>query len=1112
VVSPEEFVPNEQLRRARSLKGWTQAEMAEQVGTSFEIVSRWERGVTIPSAYFRKRLCVALGKTAEELGLLGRPMKPSTLSPSPLVVLASSYTDEAKAIVMHLKTALHDRGITTLSGRQISKWGGASPHDALRGSIRTAKVILLIISPEARTSRHVREALELARMYQRPLCGVWIEGKSWQACLPKGSGELSAPIDARGRDGPGFFEEVIRELEQRGLAPGPSTLSTAVQPKIPTSTLPPRNPYKGLQAFRGEDRQDFFGRKALIDELTVALERSFSEEQHSLQYARLLHIVGSSGSGKSSVVLAGLLPHLQAGGLPGSGAWVYLDPIMPGMHPLESLALSLSAQLPDRSLHSLRQDLQNDSARGLHLLATALIKRRETKVVLFVDQVEEVFSQAPAEQEHQQFVDLLVTAMTEPHGPVIVILTLRADFIDRLMRYPELYRLLEAHQKAVLPMTITDLRAIIEQPAAQPDVQLVFEGDLVGDLLFEAQGEPGALPLLEFSLAQLFERRSDHTLTLQTYQEMGGMRGALAQHAEETYTSLPSDEHRRLARTLFLRLIEPGVTEQDTTRRRAPLCELQLTDAKETIMLEEVTQTFTSARLLTTNTVADVATVEVSHEAVIREWTRLANWLREAREDIHLQQTISEDAAAWERHGKPGDRLYRGSQLKSASVWATRSTASRSEIAFLRASTLHRVRFLISVLVVCLLLLSLATVAIQLGLNQPPDPTRVTNLQDDGLGSLRWAIGNAPAGSTIAFDERLWGKTIKLTSGDLQITRNLRIQGPVTESLTISSDSVIGTKSIKVSNNAVVTISNIVFKGTALRSSGGDSPGIINSATLTLINSTVSDYFTTSYYPNSIQGGGITNSGKLTLINDTIANNESLGGTGGGGILNTRSGILTLANSTISGNETAPNGGGILTCGILTVTASTIVGNKAEDGGGIYNCGALTVTNSTVSDNSSDGNGAGIAIEGTTAQATLTSSTIYGNRAGNQGGGIFNSADNKQLVMSNSLVAANTAFVGPDIAGSLTSHGYNLIQDTVGAIFSPNKQTTTDVAVAAHTDLGIDPQLSGRLPQIHALHPGSLAIDAIPLAACSVTTDQRGAKRPDGYEDRCDIGAYEYTV
>jgi hypothetical protein len=597
---------------------------------------------------------------------------------------------------------------------------------------------------------------------------------------------------------------------------------------------------------------------------------------------------------------------------------------------------------------------------------------------------------------------------------MIVIVTLRADFSDRPMHYPELYRLLTVYQKAVLPMEISDLRAIIERPAALPDVQLTFEGELVGDLLFESQGQPGALPLLEFTLTQLFAQRRGHTLTLQAYHKMGGIKGTLARHAEETYAALPSGEHRQLARALFLRLIQPGMTEQDTTRRRVSLSELQLSNPHETLMLGEVTRAFTTARLLTATTVAGVAMVEVSHEAVIREWLRLAKWLREAREDIRLQQTISQDAAVWERHGKPGDHLYRGSRLRDARLWAAHNTPSRAEMTFLQASARQRVRFLVSVLAVCLLVLSLAMVAIQLSLNRPPDPTRVINVQNDGPGSLRWAISNAPAGSTITFDEMLQGKTIQLTSGSLEITKDLRIQGPVTKSVIISGKSDTSNAGIIVFNTAAVTIANVSFKGTAL--SGGDSPGITNDATLTLMNSTVSGYATTSY--GNPQGGGITNSGRLTLINSTVEDNQSNDSTGGGGILNFNSGVLTLTNSSIRGNNTNGKGGGILTCGTLTMTNSTIAGNSADNGGGIFNCGTLSVTNSIISGNSSDGKGGGIFLsQGPNAQATLTFCTVVHNSAGSHGGGIFNDTSNKQLVMSNSIVADNTALTDPDLAG-----------------------------------------------------------------------------------------------
>ena len=408
--------------------------------------------------------------------------------------------------------------------------------------------------------------------------------------------------------------------------------------------------------------------------------------------SRLLTVIGASGSGKSSVVMAGLLYQLQQGALPASRDWLYLDPMVPGKHPLEALTLTLSPHFPARSLASIAEDLQADSTRGLHLLMTSLVKRPDTKAVLFIDQFEELFTQTSSEDERRHFLDVLITAITEPGGSVIALLTLRADFYDRPLRYPEIGRLIEAHRVVMFALEMNDFREVIEQPARLPDVQLTFEADLVGDLLFDVQGQSGALPLLQFTLDQLFQRRQGHLLTRQAYEELGGIKGALAQHAETTYLSLPSEDHRRLARALFLRLVDAGTLEQDATRRRAPLSELTLTDANEMVLLQEVMRTFTAARLLTTNTITGTATVEVSHEALIGKWTRLHNWLGEAYEDIRLQKKLSEDVAAWIHAGKPTDRLYRGSQLLEAQVWRTQNIPIQNEEAFLQASTAEQER------------------------------------------------------------------------------------------------------------------------------------------------------------------------------------------------------------------------------------------------------------------------------------------------------------------------------------------------------------------------------------------------------------------------------------
>jgi len=510
-----------------------------------------------------------------------------------------------------------------------------------------------------------------------------------------------------------------------------------------------------------------------------------------------------------------------------------------------------------------------------------------------------------------------------------------------------------------------------------PDVQLTFEGDLVSELLLEVQEQVGALPLLQFTLDHLFQRRREHHLTLEAYHELGGVKGAVAKHAEATYASLPSEEHRRLTRVLFLRLLEPGATMQETTRRRIPRSELLLSNPKETVLIEEVARAFTTARLLTTTTVAGVATVEVSHEAVIREWTRLSEWLEEAREDVERQHTLSEAAAEWARHGHPRDRLYRGTQLKEAQVWARRNTPSGSEARFLQASAAQRTRSRLGVVTVCILvvLLLLFTGFQNREVFFPPDPTLVTTLADNGPGSLRQAVLTAKSGSTITFDPLLRG-VIKLVS-NLSIDRDLRIRGPGAGNLSIRGSGDFNV--LLVEPWASVTISDLAFNGTNQRQKGF---------------------------------GIIINDGTLTLTNITVFGNITYNG--GGGISNRDTGTLFLNNSTISGNEsstskdTSIGGGGISNEGTLIINKSTISANITNNGGGgISNTGTLTLTNSTISTNATLSRGGGIGNYG--GSLTIRKSRIFGNTAF-AGAGIFNNAGS--LTLSDSMVSDNVAYYG----------------------------------------------------------------------------------------------------
>lgn len=441
----------------------------------------------------------------------------------------------------------------------------------------------------------------------------------------------------------------------------------------------------------------------------------------------------------------------------------------------------------------------------------------------------------------------------------------------------------------------------------------------------------------------------------------------------------------------------------------------------------------------------------------------------------------------------------------------------------------------------------------------PPNPTIVTTLADNGQGSLRQAIDSVKPGGIVSFDPHLKG-VIRLIN-NIDIGKDLIIRGPGAGNLSIVGDgqyNVVqvepwasvsisdlafnGTHQIKqgygiINNSGTLTLTNISVSGNTTRAGGG---GISNygggniftggGGTLTINNSIISDNLSEEGW-----GGGIGNyGGSVVIRNSIISNNTSYAGAG---IFN-NNGHLTLSNSTVSYNHTDPQGygGGILNVngGTLALINSAVFDNKASDGwgGGIDNGysygdtnfgnelnlgGPLKLTNTTISNNLA-AHGGGIILN-RDSQASITFCTIYGNTATEDGGGVaivtYNSGKPSQVEMRNTVIAMNKAPNTPDISGTLTSDGYNLIQNVSGTIFIPNKQHLTDVLVKARTNLRIDPSLSGRMSLIHALLPGSPAIDQIPLDAChinGISTDQRGVKRPDGNENTCDIGAFESST
>ncbi len=236
----EETIPNERLRSARYETGWTQAELAEKVGTTFETVSRWERGIKAPSAFFRRKLCDVLGKTAEELGLLADPSAIPTPGPSPCVFFSSAYTDAEHKFVLSLKVELQARGVTVWSSRTIRRQETRNKRNVLQEAIRAAQVVLLIVSPRTQASHHVQDTLRLARHFKRPVCAVWIDGEYLQDCMPKDYSESYATIDARAGDDRLLHGKIVATLEQVWLIPIASETSGLPELvwKVPAKSMP----------------------------------------------------------------------------------------------------------------------------------------------------------------------------------------------------------------------------------------------------------------------------------------------------------------------------------------------------------------------------------------------------------------------------------------------------------------------------------------------------------------------------------------------------------------------------------------------------------------------------------------------------------------------------------------------------------------------------------------------------------------------------------------------------------------------------------------------------------------------------------------------------------
>jgi WD40 repeat protein len=442
-------------------------------------------------------------------------------------------------------------------------------------------------------------------------------------------------------------------------------------------------PYIGLQPFQEEDAGRYFGRERLINELLDRISAITRKTDQGAVSAgspaqgggsRFIMVAGPSGSGKSSLVRAGLLPILkgvrpgQPSSLKDSAAWLY-GVLRPGRSPLEALGREV-ARLSG-SLNAL-DDIQK---KGLHdskvlsqWLEIALGDRSERRALLLIDQFEEIFTQLSKQDEPTRaaFLDLLVETATAQNGRVILVLTMRSDFVANCADYPRVNDLLNQGFFQVGAMDGSELVSAIVRPALEVGVQV--DPALVSQVIADMQGEPGALPLMQFSLKDLFEAQLSQggvvSLTLDGYLGRGGLQKALERYADGAFAQLSVHE-QDLARGVFSGLVQPGQGRQDTART-ALFSELTPQGAPPS-EIEALIRKLADARLLTTeegdDTPGDDRTARLAHERLLESWPWLRRLVDENREEIVLVNQVNEDAQTWQKSSRDASYLYSGARL-----------------------------------------------------------------------------------------------------------------------------------------------------------------------------------------------------------------------------------------------------------------------------------------------------------------------------------------------------------------------------------------------------------------------------------------------------------------
>ncbi|MDZ8031444.1 caspase family protein [Nostoc sp. DedSLP04] len=464
------------------------------------------------------------------------------------------------------------------------------------------------------------------------------------SAVVKGLAIENASSNSRRISGDRLFDFVSNELKGSVQEPirmgwGRSiTLVTYPQLDIPTGekiAFNQENPYRGLYAFESEQAQYFCGRDEAVRTLILRLAES-----------RFLAVIGYSGSGKSSLVKAGLLPQLKGDRLPGSSQWAIAS-FTPGEHPLGKLVDILAQQ-----------------------------QQQNQPQLLFIDQFEEIFTLCQDDEERKAFIRLIVEEVKTAERQTRIILTIRGDFLNKCADYVEIITLINSFPPTsfIVPiMSFTELEEAIEKPAKLHGV--TFEHGLVSQIFADVVNRPGALPILQYALKELWRvcieepESPKPLLTHEGYEEIGGVKGALDKRATILYQSLTTID-QAFARCLFMELVQLGEAGE-VTRRRASWDRLEaISDSPQQLQRVVGLLAGSQQRLIIT----DRDTVEVAHEALLSEWKLLNTWITENLENIRLSRSLEEDCQEWlQRFNKSDEALLAGAKLAVISEWVNKT-------------------------------------------------------------------------------------------------------------------------------------------------------------------------------------------------------------------------------------------------------------------------------------------------------------------------------------------------------------------------------------------------------------------------------------------------------